>query len=182
MDPDGNRLQNSCSPKHWGHSTMHRVPPVSGTTTTIYMPPHVKYLRYSVHYRVVRLWESSMRCVAFSWADNYCVVCCRPIDVSYLMTTSTLCTARYGPSNLGCQAVNYTPPHYIDQGVHTTTLLKVHVHVHTTTLHILLKVYITTLLKVYTTTLLKPLIKHHPSLPLCFPLVPPPPPYLHCIS
>ena len=86
------------------------------------MPPHVKYLRYSVHYRVVRLWESSMRCVAFSWSDNYCVVCCRPIDVSYLMTTSTLCTARYGPSNLGCQAVNYTPPHYIDQGVHTTTL------------------------------------------------------------
>ena len=35
MDPDGNRLQNSCSPRHWGHSTMHRVPPVSGTTTTI---------------------------------------------------------------------------------------------------------------------------------------------------
>ena len=31
MDPDGNRLQN----RHWGHSTMHRVPPVSGTTTTI---------------------------------------------------------------------------------------------------------------------------------------------------
>ena len=20
MDPDGNRLQNSCSPRHWGHS------------------------------------------------------------------------------------------------------------------------------------------------------------------
>ena len=38
MDPDGNRLQNSCSPRHWGHSTMHRVPPVSGTTTTIYIP------------------------------------------------------------------------------------------------------------------------------------------------
>ena len=27
--------QNSCSPRHWGHSTMHRVPPVSGPTTTI---------------------------------------------------------------------------------------------------------------------------------------------------
>ena len=37
MDPDGNRLQNSCSPRHWGHSTMHRVPPVFGTTTTICM-------------------------------------------------------------------------------------------------------------------------------------------------
>ena len=37
MDPDGNGLQNSCSPRHGGHSTMHRVPPVSGTTTTIYM-------------------------------------------------------------------------------------------------------------------------------------------------
>ena len=35
MDPDGNRLQNSCSPRHWGHSTMHRVPPVSGTTTIL---------------------------------------------------------------------------------------------------------------------------------------------------
>ena len=35
MDPDGNRLQNSCSPRHWGHSTMHRVPPVSGTKTTL---------------------------------------------------------------------------------------------------------------------------------------------------
>ena len=35
MDPDGNRLQNSCSPRHWGHSTMRRVSPVSGTTTTI---------------------------------------------------------------------------------------------------------------------------------------------------
>ena len=34
MDPDGNRLQNS-SPRHWGHSTMHRVPPVSGATTTV---------------------------------------------------------------------------------------------------------------------------------------------------
>ena len=38
MDPDGNRLQNSCSPRHWGHSTMHRVPPVSGTTTTMCLP------------------------------------------------------------------------------------------------------------------------------------------------
>ena len=37
MDPDGNRLQNSCSPRHWGHSTMHRVPPVSGPTTTMYL-------------------------------------------------------------------------------------------------------------------------------------------------
>ena len=35
MDPDGNRLQNSCSLRLEGHSTMHRVPPVSGTTTTI---------------------------------------------------------------------------------------------------------------------------------------------------
>ena len=35
MDPEGNRLQNSCSPRHWGHSTMHRVPSVSGTTTTM---------------------------------------------------------------------------------------------------------------------------------------------------
>ena len=37
MDPDGNRLQNSGSPRHWGHSTMHRVPPVSETTTTMCM-------------------------------------------------------------------------------------------------------------------------------------------------
>ena len=35
MDLDGNRLQNNCSPRHWEHSTMHRVPPVSGTTTTV---------------------------------------------------------------------------------------------------------------------------------------------------
>ena len=45
MDPDGNRLQNSCSPRHWGHSTMHRVPPVSGTTTTMCMyARHVIYV------------------------------------------------------------------------------------------------------------------------------------------
>ena len=36
MDPDGNRLQNSCSLRHWGHLTMYRVPQVSGTTTTTY--------------------------------------------------------------------------------------------------------------------------------------------------
>ena len=41
MDPDGNRLQNSCSPRHWGHSTMHRVNPVSGTTTTMYVHAQV---------------------------------------------------------------------------------------------------------------------------------------------
>ena len=26
MDPEGNRLQNSCSPRHWGHS-MHGTRP-----------------------------------------------------------------------------------------------------------------------------------------------------------
>ena len=31
MDPNGNRIQNSCSLRHWGHPTMHQVPPVSGT-------------------------------------------------------------------------------------------------------------------------------------------------------
>ena len=30
MDPDGNRLQNSCSPRHWGHSTMHECPQCLG--------------------------------------------------------------------------------------------------------------------------------------------------------
>ena len=65
MDSDGNRLQNSCSPRHWGHSTMHRVPPVCGTTTTINFVPmeaklmilftttcgvsHVLYMSHSLH-------------------------------------------------------------------------------------------------------------------------------------
>ena len=30
MDADGNRLQNSCSPRHWGHSTMHECPQCLG--------------------------------------------------------------------------------------------------------------------------------------------------------
>ena len=53
MDPDGNRLQNSCSPRHWEHSTMHRVPPVSGTTTTIYTHLHEdKSLYCTAHIRI----------------------------------------------------------------------------------------------------------------------------------
>ena len=28
-------------PRHWGHSTMHRVPPVSGSTTTMYVHAQV---------------------------------------------------------------------------------------------------------------------------------------------
>ena len=55
MDPDGNRLQNSCSPRHWWHSTMHQVPPVSGTTTTIYI----------CVVNGVGMLESGMRCMAF---------------------------------------------------------------------------------------------------------------------
>ena len=47
MDPDGNRLQNSCSPRHWGHSTMHRVPPVSGTTTTTVYGSHIYPYTYT---------------------------------------------------------------------------------------------------------------------------------------
>ena len=55
MDPDGNRLQNSCSPRHWGHSTMHRVPPVSGTTTTIY-----KFFLYPKYHKSSKLTVSSV--------------------------------------------------------------------------------------------------------------------------
>ena len=54
MDPDGNRLQNSCSPRHWGHSTMHQVPPVSGTTTTMYSPYKYHYwIRMATDYKIV---------------------------------------------------------------------------------------------------------------------------------
>ena len=35
MDLDGNRIQKSCSPRHWGHSSMYWVPAVSGTTSTV---------------------------------------------------------------------------------------------------------------------------------------------------
>ena len=49
MDPDGNRLQTSCSPRHWGHSTMHRVPTVSGTTT-------ITYTLYMYRYMYIKLY------------------------------------------------------------------------------------------------------------------------------
>ena len=35
MDSDGNRMQNNYCPINWGHSTMHRVPPVSGSITAV---------------------------------------------------------------------------------------------------------------------------------------------------
>ena len=38
---NGSGWQQTSSPRHWGHSTMHRVPPVSGTTTTM----HTLYTR-----------------------------------------------------------------------------------------------------------------------------------------
>ena len=34
MNLDGNKIQNSCTPRHWGHLTMHQVPPVSGNTNS----------------------------------------------------------------------------------------------------------------------------------------------------
>ena len=40
VDPNGNRIQNSCGPRHWGHSTMHRVPPdTTGHSTRHRVPP-----------------------------------------------------------------------------------------------------------------------------------------------
>ena len=69
MDPDGNRLQNSCSPRHWGTRPCIECPPVSGTTTTIYMPrgglllssnrvAHMPYI-VSVQYIYMCIWGQS---------------------------------------------------------------------------------------------------------------------------
>ena len=43
MGPDGNGIQNSYATGHGGHSTMHRVPPMSGGIT-IYLYSTTVYL------------------------------------------------------------------------------------------------------------------------------------------
>ena len=68
MYPDGNRLQNRCSPRHWGHSTMHRVPPVSGTTTTIYICVYT--YTYTLAYTHTNTYYSSCQTVG-KWHEMH---------------------------------------------------------------------------------------------------------------
>ena len=79
MDSDGNRLQNSCSPRHWGHSTMHRVRPVPGTTTTMTLCIIISSVG-----RIITFLFIMQSCIKFSFHGN---LQCMKSGFSKLCTT-----------------------------------------------------------------------------------------------
>ena len=69
MNPDGNRLQNSCSPRHWGHSTIDQVPQCLGLQL---LCMNVKCMQYVAHVRCTSItvyiplkvtpWQNLLEC------------------------------------------------------------------------------------------------------------------------